>query len=279
MAARQLRQRELPARLAELLAEQPTLPSGSLELEILETSALGDLALISELLEACRRLGVQVSLDDFGTGYSSLTYLKRLPAGTVKIDQSFVRDILGAPEDIKILAGVLGLANAFERQVIAEGVETLDHGQLLLRLGCELGQGYGIARPMPADAIADWCQEWQPPTSWAQQAPLAPGQLPLLVAGVEHRAWCRHLHHLLEADASPLPTPLADSHCHFCDWLALDHDDLPDLDHLAALHREAHALVAALLERGVDGDTTEQHRTLDEACAILLAEIERLLTT
>ncbi|NAW33302.1 EAL domain-containing protein [Halomonas alimentaria] len=278
MAARQLRQRELPARLAELLAEQPDLPEGSLELEILETSALGDLALISELLEECRRLGVQVSLDDFGTGYSSLTYLKRLPAGTVKIDQSFVRDILGAPEDIKILAGVLGLANAFERQVIAEGVETLDHGQLLLRLGCELGQGYGIARPMPADAIADWCQEWQPPTSWAQQAPLAPGQLPLLVAGVEHRAWCRHLHHLLEADASPLPTPLADSHCHFCDWLALDHNDLPDLDHLAALHREAHALVAALLERDFDGDTAEQHRTLDEACAILLAEIERLLT-
>ncbi len=215
MAARHLRQRELPARLAELLAEQPTLPSGTLELEILETSALGDLALITELLEACRRLGVQVSLDDFGTGYSSLTYLKRLPAGTVKIDQSFVRDILGAPEDIKILAGVLGLANAFERQVIAEGVETLDHGQLLLRLGCELGQGYGIARPMPAEAVADWCQEWQPPTSWARQAPLAPSQLPLLIAGVEHRAWCRQLHHALEAgaglSASPLASPTATS--------------------------------------------------------------------
>ncbi|MDY7117362.1 EAL domain-containing protein [Halomonas sp. SSL-5] len=170
MAARHLRQRELPARLAALLAEQPSLPAGSLELEILETSALGDLALISELLEACRRLGVQVSLDDFGTGYSSLTYLKRLPAGTVKIDQSFVCDILDAPEDIKILTGVLGLAEAFERQVIAEGVETLDHGQLLLSLGCELGQGYGIARPMPAAEIPGWCVSWRPPAAWTGQA-------------------------------------------------------------------------------------------------------------
>ncbi|MCT7656057.1 EAL domain-containing protein [Oceanimonas sp. NS1] len=95
-------------------------------------------------------LGVGLSLDDFGTGYSSLTYLKRLPASTVKVDQSFVRDILEDPEDLTILDGVLSLADAFDLQVLAEGVETKTHGDMLLRIGCELAQGYGIARPMPA---------------------------------------------------------------------------------------------------------------------------------
>ncbi|WP_051530279.1 bifunctional diguanylate cyclase/phosphodiesterase [Halomonas halodenitrificans] len=283
MAARHLRQRELPTRLAELLAEQPGLPASRLELEILETSALGDLALISELLEACRRLGVRVSLDDFGTGYSSLTYLKRLPAGTVKIDQSFVRDILDAPEDLKILTGVLGLAGAFERRVIAEGVETLAHGQLLVRLGCELGQGYGIARPMLAESIPEWCAEWRPPIQWTNQVTLPTNWLPLLSAGIEHRAWYQQLHHDLDNETQPTSTPLADPSCHFCDWLARDHgQEYPDLGHLAMLHREAHRLVAILatpdINRDADRDISEYRRLLDNACVTLLAEIERLLT-
>jgi EAL domain-containing protein (putative c-di-GMP-specific phosphodiesterase class I) len=93
-------------------------------------------------------MGVGFALDDFGTGYSSLTYLKRLPVEVLKIDQSFVRDMLDNPDDLSILDGVLGLSRAFQRKVIAEGVETLAHGQMLLRLGCELAQGYAIARPM-----------------------------------------------------------------------------------------------------------------------------------
>lgn len=280
MAAHHLNQRQLPERLTALLAEQPDLPDGSLELEILETSALGDLAHITELLEACQRIGVQISLDDFGTGYSSLTYLKWLPAGTVKIDQSFIRDLLDTPEDLKILAGVLRLAEAFERQVIAEGVETLEHGQLLLRLGCVLGQGYGIAHPMLPEAIPEWCARWHPPAQWARQMPLPQSRLPLLNAGIEHRAWCRQLHRVPDAGASPISTLLADSSCHFCDWLARDHGrEFPDLRHLTTLHREAHRLVASLSESGADGDITERRRILDGVCAALLAEIERLLAS
>ncbi|MDR5903190.1 EAL domain-containing protein [Halomonas icarae] len=279
MAAHHLNQRQLPERLTALLAEQPELPEGRLELEILETSALGDLTQISGLLEACQHIGVRVSLDDFGTGYSSLTYLKWLPAGTVKIDQSFIRDLLDTPEDLKILAGVLGLAEAFERQVIAEGVETLEHGQLLLRLGCELGQGYGIAYPMPPEAIPAWCAEWRPPAQWAGQMPLPANRLPLLSAGIEHRAWCRQLHRDLEAGDSPLSSPLAGSSCHFCDWLARSHvRKLPDLRHLARLHQEVHRLVANLIECGPEEDAARQHRLLDATFAPLLAEIERLLS-
>jgi EAL domain-containing protein (putative c-di-GMP-specific phosphodiesterase class I) len=88
------------------------------------------------------------ALDDFGTGYSSLTYLKRLHVAVLKIDQSFVRDMLEDPDDLAILQGVIDLSAAFKREVIAEGVETAAHGTALLELGCDHAQGYGIARPM-----------------------------------------------------------------------------------------------------------------------------------
>lgn len=127
-----------------------------LELEILETTALEDVAQVSEIITACEKIGVGFALDDFGTGYSSLTYLKRLPAQLLKIDGSFVRDMLDDPDDLAILEGVIRLAEAFRRGVIAEGVETQAHCQALLELGCELGQGYAIARPMAANALQAW---------------------------------------------------------------------------------------------------------------------------
>ncbi len=106
------------------------------------------------------------AIDDFGTGYSSLTHLKRLPAYLIKIDQSFVRDMLEDDDDLAIVEGVVGLAKAFQREVIAEGVETIAHGEALLQLGCELAQGYGIARPMPAGDIPAWANDWKPDDTW-----------------------------------------------------------------------------------------------------------------
>lgn len=132
----------------------------------METSALKDIAEVADLMRACCALGVHFAVDDFGTGYSSLTYLKRLPADLLKIDQTFVRDMLDDPDDLAIVKGVIGLANAFHRRVIAEGVETIAHGELLIPLGCELAQGYGIARPMPASDLPRWAAQWQPDPAW-----------------------------------------------------------------------------------------------------------------
>ncbi len=166
VGARQLQQVDFVARLRTILAAHPAVAPQCLELEVLETSALDDIAWVSQVISECQQLGVKFALDDFGTGYSSLTYLKRLPVSQLKIDQSFVRDMLDDPDDLAILQGVIGLAIAFKRQVIAEGVETAAHGAALLRLGCELGQGYGIARPMPAAAIPGWVASWRPDASW-----------------------------------------------------------------------------------------------------------------
>jgi len=156
MTGQDLQQPQFAARLASRLKLHPGVKPGRLELEVLETSALDDMGLVAGIINACADMGVQFALDDFGTGYSSLTYLKRLPAQTLKIDQSFVRDMLDDPADLAIVQGVLGLAAAFKRQAIAEGAETQAHCQALLDIGCELAQGYGIARPMPAHAMADW---------------------------------------------------------------------------------------------------------------------------
>ena len=106
------------------------------------------------------------ALDDFGTGYSSLVYLKRLPTEWLKIDQSFVRDMLEDAEDLALIDGIVSLSKAFKRQVIAEGVETIEHGTALLKLGCINGQGYGIAKPMPADKLIDWEQHYEADEAW-----------------------------------------------------------------------------------------------------------------
>jgi len=161
ISAYQLQQTDFSHRLAALLAAHPETPPECLELEVLETSGLSDIGHVSSIMHACRDLGVHFALDDFGTGYSSLTYLRHLPVSLIKIDQSFVRDMLVDPEDLAIVKGVVGLAKSFNREVIAEGVETIEHGTALLQLGCELAQGFGIARPMPANEIPAWVASWK----------------------------------------------------------------------------------------------------------------------
>ena len=170
VGARQLQQTEFPERLARYLALYPEVQPHDFELEVLETSDLQDITGVTDIMQKCRRLGVRFAVDDFGTGYSSLTYLKRLPAGVLKIDQSFVRDMLDDHEDLAIVQGVIGLAQAFHRDVMAEGVETVAHGVKLLEMGCELAQGYGISRPMPPERMAEWIAEWKPHPSWAARA-------------------------------------------------------------------------------------------------------------
>jgi EAL domain-containing protein (putative c-di-GMP-specific phosphodiesterase class I) len=152
--------------LRQALAMYPGIEPASLELEVLETTAIDDITLASFVLDQCRKMGVKLSLDDFGTGYSSLTYLRKLPFDVLKIDQSFVRDMLRDVEDLGIVEGVIRLASAFQRGVIAEGVETLEHGAALLKLGCRLAQGYGIARPMRPELYVEWMQKWQADAAW-----------------------------------------------------------------------------------------------------------------
>ncbi|WP_334056386.1 bifunctional diguanylate cyclase/phosphodiesterase [Alteromonas sp. S005] len=166
ISALQIQQRNFPVRLEHLLSKVPETPSTAIQLEVLETSKLSNIKKVSEIMEDCVKLGVTFAIDDFGTGYSSLTYLRRLPAEVIKIDQSFVRDMLEDLEDKTIVTGVIALANSFNRSVIAEGVESIAHGTSLLALNCELAQGFGIARPMHADSLPSWMKRWKTSEEW-----------------------------------------------------------------------------------------------------------------
>ena len=161
-----LQQAGFVTRLRQILEQHPDVGPQQLDLEVLETSALQDMEKVIAIMRECATMGVRFSLDDFGTGYSSLTYLKRLPATLMKIDQSFVIGMVSESDDFVIVEGVIGLARAFGRSVLAEGVETVAHGELLLALGCHLGQGFGIARAMPAADIFQWAARWRPDPSW-----------------------------------------------------------------------------------------------------------------
>lgn len=169
IASHHLQSSSFISSLESLLNQYPKIDPNKLQLEILESSALGDIETISHVIDECRnRLNLNVALDDFGTGYSSLTHLRNLSANTVKIDQTFVRDILEDPDDYAIIDGVISLANAFERTVIAEGVETVEQGLILLLMHCDNAQGYGIARPMPAKEIPNWLNKYQANNQWIE---------------------------------------------------------------------------------------------------------------
>jgi hypothetical protein len=273
VGARQLQQADFVDRLRALLAMHPQVQARQLELELLETSALEDLARVSRIIEAGREIGVSFALDDFGTGYSSLSYLRHLPVRQIKIDRSFVRNILDDADDLAILEGVLRLSTAFRRELIAEGVETVEHGSMLLHLGCELAQGYGIARPMPAGDLPGWLARWRPDPAWAGLRPVNRDDLPLLLAGVEHRAWIAaisdHLH------GAYAPPPVDPGQCHFGTWLAGDgparHGARAALQVCVPLHRQLHALAAELCDLQARGQTAkallglvELHRLRDD---------------
>lgn len=166
IAARQLLKGQFAEQLDAILAGHADADPGRLEIEILETAALEDVVAVSQLIAEFQGRGVRFALDDFGTGYSSLVHLKHLGADVLKIDQTFVRDMLDDPGDLAIVQGVIGLADAFHRDVVAEGVEDLAHIRSLLESGCHVMQGYGISRPLPTEHLDLWLESFEPDPAW-----------------------------------------------------------------------------------------------------------------
>jgi EAL domain-containing protein (putative c-di-GMP-specific phosphodiesterase class I) len=283
IAAHHLQQPDFTERLRTLLAAHPEISPSRLELEVLETSALRDVAQVSGVLAACRDLGVSIALDDFGTGYSSLTYFKRLPVTTLKIDRSFVHDVLDDPEDLSILEGVLGLATAFDRLAIAEGVETADHGRLLLQLGCVYGQGNGIALPMPGEDLPAWSRAWSPDPMWVNVASVAPRKRSLMHAAVAHRGWVAGLEAFL-LGTRRLPPTLDPHRCRLGRWLDSERNhpmgSSAAFQRIDELHQEVHALadVASAWEPSATGaDVTGQVKQLRSLRDTLLEQMNGLL--
>ncbi len=175
ISARHLQEPDFALRLSELLARHSEPLATQLELEMLETAAHADIEATSALVARCQGIGVRFALDDFGTGYSTLTYLKRLPVDVLKIDRSFVHHMLDDAQDRAIVEGVIGLARTFGCTVVAEGVESPAQARTLLELGCDIGQGTGIAAPMPSAQVANWVREYRGMFALVPATPADPG--------------------------------------------------------------------------------------------------------
>jgi diguanylate cyclase (GGDEF)-like protein/PAS domain S-box-containing protein len=288
IGATHLLQPNFAERLQAILARYPDTAPDSLELEILESTAIADIGHASKTLAACRRLGVQFALDDFGTGYSSLTYFRRLPVETLKIDQSFVRGMLDDPEDLGIVESVVQLAQAFNRSVIAEGVETQQHCAMLSRMRCHVGQGFGIARPMAADRLPDWAAHWYAQRKWRDFAqiplPRKRKDMVLKTAVESHRKWVDGLaEHLRHPNRAPEP-PLDPRQCRFGQWYhgsgSLRYGHLNEFAELDAMHEDIHTLaeeLEELAEHGQRGEAMERLPKLYGMRDNFVAALEHLI--
>jgi len=159
LSARSLLDPDFPDVLAGLLAAHE-LPSKFLILEITEDTLMADQRRTLDIITRVANMGVQISIDDFGTGYSQLAYLKQLPASEIKIDRSFIQDMLVSRTDLSIVQATIGLAHALDLRAVGEGIETQAQADRLRLLGCDLVQGFHFGRPMPIDTLHDWLQDW-----------------------------------------------------------------------------------------------------------------------
>jgi diguanylate cyclase (GGDEF)-like protein/PAS domain S-box-containing protein len=286
ISADHLLQASFVDRLQQSLARYPQVAPASLELEILETVAIADMDQAINILTECRRLGIRLALDDFGTGYSSLAYFRSLPVDILKIDQSFVRHMLEDPDDLGLVESVVHLAHAFNRQVIAEGVETLAHGALLLQLGCPLAQGYGVARPMPAERFPVWISEWRQQQAWLSidRRSGSAENMALEVAAVSVRNWVDQVEDYLQNPVGDVLCALDSTRCRFGRWYrgsgAARYNGLPEFHAIEPLHETIHVMATGMvaLARNDLADAArdalhEFHATRDQ----LLEQIEALM--
>lgn len=281
-----IKQANFPAFIKELLSAYPENTAHSLELEILETGAISSTAQVSAVMSACTNLGIKFSLDDFGTGYSSLTYFHKLPISILKIDRDFVRDMLDSPQDQDIVEGVIRLADAIGRPVVAEGVESLELGLILHQLGCRYAQGYGIAKPMPGQKLKGWYQEYLRDNSWCtlhEKAKDIVGPYDTTVAIFTHKHWLAQVKSYIRSNLSDPPPNLDSSHCTFSRWYngigRFRYGESPLYKELDDKHEEVHCFAESLVEIATSGDyetALTELDTLDRKGDELIALINKI---
>lgn len=265
ISAQQMQHAGFVDHLSALLDSYPPSTAQHLELEVLESAALENIDTAAEVMRRCQSLGVGFALDDFGTGFSCLTHLKRLPANTIKIDRSFVRDILNDPDDLAIVEGILGLATAFRLNTVAEGVETPEQGIMLQELGCKQAQGFGIGKPMPPEDILPWMKHFKFHPTWHQVPADEPTtkNYPLLAASVDHRNWVARIVAYVENNGtSTLPPSISDHRaCRFSTWLYNEgqqhFEEREQWQSVEAIHRSVHAQAARMMAMMAEGQTDE----------------------
>ncbi len=285
ISAEHLRQPDFASRVGKALERHPMAFPVDLELEILESAAIRDLESASRTLALCQLMGLRLTIDDFGTGYSSLNYFRKLPVGTLKIDRAFIHDMLDDPEDLGMVESILRMAQAFNRAVVAEGVETLEHGAMLMHIGCQIGQGFSIAKPMPAPRIPEWIAQWRGESTWSEfnAVRLPTGDAVLTMAATSHRHWVEQV--AASINTPGLDIPRLHSHqCRFGRWYHGSgygsYGHLAEFTALDPVHEQIHALASELLALAGNGGRRTALARLPELFTLrdrFLAMLDRLI--
>lgn len=275
IAPRQFQDSDFITKIKTTLSRFPALDASYIELEIVESAALSDIGSVIKIIRECHEMGMKVSLDDFGTGYASLTYLKQLPADMLKIDKSFVRDMLEDEGDLAIVKGITSLSSIFHYQPVAEGVETTEHGIMLLRLGCDIAQGYGISRPMPAEQVIPWIENWNPEPTWLAWSETSwdISDFPLVIAQSDHCAGVNKVISCIENIPSDgeLFNLVDHFHCRLGHWYygigKEKYGQLSNFKSLASPHEKTHRIGRDLLDLHAQGMTERAKARIPELVA------------
>lgn len=265
--------------LQSLLETYHQIPPSFLTFEILETSAIDDIVSTTNVMKKCTAMGIQFSIDDFGTGYASLTYLKTLPVHEIKADLSFVKDLQTDPQSLSIMESIIGMGNAFNLNVVAEGVETDYVANLLLKLGYELIQGYRISRPLPAEDVLDWLSKWHTKPEWQTITHATDDELVFITAAIEHRAWINQIEFFL-TDRADWPPQMDGNKCRFSNWLNQKEakERLPDQQYqeIQTIHSDIHALGQKLISKKLNGNTQHIQSGLDELHQLKITLLDKI---
>jgi diguanylate cyclase (GGDEF)-like protein/PAS domain S-box-containing protein len=256
ISARQLHNQEFLQRLQTLLAEYDSEIIEQLEIEIIETTALKDVTAGADVIRKCRAMGIRVILDDFGAGFSSLVQslvrLNHLAVDALKIDLSFVSDMLTDPEDMAIVEGLVGLAASSRLQVMTKSVEHIDQILMLMELGCDVMQGYGLAKPMPAARVPTWLAAFTPNPLWSISASdlTSRDYFELLLTEANHRCWTDRV--IANLDHPTSESLLDHQHCRFGQWYsdggASHFRNISEFHQLDAIHHNIHQATAHLYQ-------------------------------
>lgn len=270
--------------LAEQLNKYPNLPNHNIEIEVLESVAITDFKKAKEIMLEGNKLGIKFVLDDFGTGYSSISYLKNLPFDTVKIDKMFIQTMLSYPQEMEVVEAIINLAKVFNLNVIAEGVESIEHGIVLLRYHCNNAQGFGITKSLPADKVIPWTKQFIPDPSWElwSDALWDMQDFPLLVAKSDHIVWIEQV--LINIKDPELKTDEKDitdeKQCRFGQWYygiaKQQYSHLESYQKIEAIHHEVHKTGLKIYQLKALGDINKA-KTYAEKLLLCRDQILQLL--
>lgn len=225
-----------------------------LEFEITENSALESINHTNKIINELKKLGIKIALDDFGTGYSSLTHLKELTINTIKIDRSFISEMLHSSQDMAIVNAIISLSKVFNIEAVAEGPESIEQLLMLLDLGCDSIQGYVIAKPMPYERILEFIQKYVPDPRLKIVSCSLPrrADFELLLAQSNHKYWVELvIDSIKRQDTRNIPQ-LSHNMCSFGKWLKNSgkryFSVYPSFNELIVVHKEIHKRVGLVIE-------------------------------